>query len=143
MMRALLVIETVLMLALPAVSAARAELKAGVLIEIHYLLGQIEVSGCEFNRNGIWYGSKTAYSHLRDKYERMRSLNVIDTTEDFIEKVATGSEDGGPPYRVRCNGGNAVTSSQWLREEMVRFRTFQALAPVLPDGGQGQSGQGR
>ena len=37
--------------------------------EIDHLLDYLAKSGCEFNRNGSWYGSKEARDHLNDKYQ--------------------------------------------------------------------------
>jgi hypothetical protein len=95
-----------------------------VQIEVNFLLGYVEGSGCEFYRNGTWYDSKTAQSHLRDKYKYLVARNLINTTEEFIERAATESSLSGKPYEVRCNGGAAVTSKQWLRKELARFRTY-------------------
>jgi hypothetical protein len=117
--------SAVLMLGLWFVAAARAEPPPQVQIEINFLLGYIEGSGCGFNRNGTWYDSKTAQTHLREKYKYLMAVNRINTTEDFIEKAATESNSSGQPYEVRCNGGARVTSNQWLREELARLRTLQ------------------
>ena len=90
--------------------------------EINYLLGSIESSGCEFYRNGSWYDSKRAQAHLRGKYEILAAADQISTAEDFIEKAATESSLSGRPYQVRCGGGEAVTSNQWLRDTLARYR---------------------
>jgi len=90
--------------------------------EISYLLGSIESSACEFYRNGSWYDSKRAQAHLRGKYEILVAADQISTAEDFIEKAATKSSLSGRPYQVRCGGGEAVTSNQWLRDTLARYR---------------------
>jgi hypothetical protein len=103
--------------------------------EINYLLGFVESSGCEFYRNGSWYDSKSAQAHLRYKYEMLAAADRITTAEDFIEKAATKSSLSGRPYQVRCGGGEAVTSNQWLRDVLTRYRTFGAHdAPRVPRG---------
>lgn len=114
----------VLMLGLLLVPVTRAEPPTTVQIEVNFLLGYLEESGCEFYRNGTWHDSKAAQAHLRDKYKYLASGNQINTTEDFIEKAATKSSFSGLPYEVRCNGGATVTTNQWLRDELARFRTF-------------------
>lgn len=114
----------ILMLELLLVSVARAEPPTKVQIEVNFLLGYIEGSGCEFYRNGTWYDSRMAQVHLRDKYKYLVARNLINTTEDFIERAATESSLSGKPYEVRCNGGATVTSKQWLRDELARFRTY-------------------
>jgi hypothetical protein len=101
---------------------ARAESPANVQKEVDFLLGYIGRSGCEFYRNGIWHDAKTAQAHLRDKYAYLAARNRINTTEDFIEKAGTKSSVSGQAYEVRCKGRPTVTSSQWLREKLARFR---------------------
>jgi hypothetical protein len=113
-------IASVLMPGLLLVPVARAEPPTNVQMEVNFLLGYIEGSGCEFYRND----SKTAQAHLRDKYRFLVARNLISTTEDFIERAATESSFSGQPYKARCNGGATVTSGQWLRDELARFRTF-------------------
>ena len=120
-----LTMGSVLMLGLLLVPVARAEPPTSVQIEVNFLLGYVEGSGCEFFRNGAWYDSKTAQAHLRDKYKYLVARNLINTTEEFIERAATESSLSGHPYEVRCNGGATVTSNQWLHDELGRFRTFR------------------
>jgi hypothetical protein len=115
----------VLMLGLLLVPVARAEPPTKVQIEVNFLLGFVEGSGCEFYRNGTWHDSKAAEAHLRDKYRYLVARNLINTTEDFIDRAATESSFSGQPYEVRCNGGATLTSNQWLRNELARVRTFQ------------------
>jgi|ERR1017187_2173569 hypothetical protein len=114
----------VLLLGLLLTPAARAEPPTGVQIEVNFLLGYVEGSRCEFYRNGTWHDSKAAQAHLRDKYKYLAAGNLINTTEQFIDRAATESSLSGQPYEVRCNGGAAVTTKQWLRDELARFRTF-------------------
>lgn len=115
---------SVLMLGLLLVPVARAEPPASVQIEVNFLLGYLEGSRCEFYRNGTWHDSKAAQAHLRGKYRYLVASNLVNTTEQFIERAATESSLSGRPYEVRCNGGATVTSSQWLRDELARFRTY-------------------
>ena len=119
-----LTMGSVLMLGLLLVPVARAEPPTSVQIEVNFLLGYLEGSGCEFYRNGTWHDSKAAQAHLRDKYKYLVASNLVNTTEQFIERAATESSLSGQPYEVRCNGGATVTSSQWLRDELARFRTY-------------------
>ncbi len=114
----------VLMLGFTSAPVARAEPPTNVQIEVNFLLGYVDGSACEFYRNGTWRDSKAAQEHLRDKYNYLVARNQINTTEDFIEMAATKSSLSGQPYKVRCNGSATVTSNQWLRDELTRFRTF-------------------
>ena len=119
-----LIMGSVLMLGLMLAPVARAEPPTSVQIEVNFLLGYLEGSGCEFYRNGTWHDSKAAEAHLRDKYKYLVARNLINTTEEFIDRAATESSFSGQPYEVRCNGGATVTSNQWLRNELARVRTF-------------------
>jgi hypothetical protein len=112
------------MVGLILVSIARAEPPVNVQREVNFLLSYIESSGCEFYRNGTWSDSKTAQTHLRDKYNYLAAENQINTTEDFIERAATGSILSGQPYEVRCNDNATVLSKQWLHDELTRIRAF-------------------
>jgi hypothetical protein len=113
------------MLSLLVVTAARAEPGIRVEVEVNFLLGYVEGAGCAFNRNGTWYDSRAAQTHLRDKYKYLVARGLVNSTEDFIERAATASSLSGQPYEVRCGGNATVTTNQWLRDELARFRTFQ------------------
>jgi hypothetical protein len=115
---------SVLMLGLLLMPVVYAQPPTNVQIEVNVLLGFVGDSGCEFYRNGTWSDSKTAQTHLRDKYKYLAVRNLINTTEDFIEMAATKSNLSGQLYEVRCNGGATMTSKQWLRDELVRIRAF-------------------
>jgi hypothetical protein len=102
---------------------ARADPPPSVQAEVNSLLAQIDKSGCQFYRNGSWYGPTAAQTHLRDKYDYLLQRNLIDTTEQFIERAATKSSFSGEQYQVRCNDGVAVKSSQWLHDELGKLRS--------------------
>jgi len=130
-----------LILGLALLPDARAAPPALAQTEINYLLGFIESSGCEFYRNGSWYGPTRAQAHLRYKYEVLAAHDRINTAEDFIEKAATKSSLSGRPYEIRCGGGEAVTSSQWLRDVLARYRAYGASgANRAPRGTRGALG---
>jgi Family of unknown function (DUF5329) len=90
--------------------------------EINYLLGFIERSGCMFYRNGSWYDAGQAQAHLRSKYDALAAMGRIVTAEDFIEHAATKSSLSGEAYAIRCNSAPAVTTNQWLRDALARYR---------------------
>ena len=90
--------------------------------EIAYLLGYLEHSGCQFSRSGTWYDAPAARKHLETKYKYLSQRDMVQTTDDFIERAATGSSMGGGVYTVRCADGIAHPSAVWLRRELVRFR---------------------
>ena len=91
--------------------------------EVNYLLDFIDRSGCKFYRNGSWYDSHRAQSHLRAKYNYLAAQNRIKTAEDFIEQAATKSSMSGQDYRIQCEAGPAVPSGLWLRTALIGYRT--------------------
>lgn len=113
-----------LMLILLSAPVARAEPAVNVQIEVSFLLGYIDGSGCQFYRNGTWHNAKEAQMHLRVKYQWLKARNQINSTEDFIQKAATQSSFSGAAYAVTCQGGASITSRQWLSDELARLRTF-------------------
>jgi hypothetical protein len=118
------IMSSVLMLGLMLAPLARAEPSASAQVEVNFLLGYLEGSGCQFYRNGTWHDSKAAQAHLRGKYKYLVASNLADTAEQFIDRGATQSSLSGQPYKVKCNGGAEVASKQWLRDILARFRTY-------------------
>jgi hypothetical protein len=108
--------------ALVGLPVAHAATPVKVENEINRLLGAVEGSGCEFYRNGSWYNSQDAVAHLRGKYKYLSERNLVNTTEQFIERAGSESSMSGRPYRIRCNGGSAVSSQQWLHEKLAVLR---------------------
>ncbi len=90
--------------------------------EINHLLGFIKQSGCMFYRNGSGYSAAQAQAHLRRKYDALAAMGRIVTAEDFIEQAATRSSLSGEAYAIRCHTGPALTSDQWLRQALARYR---------------------
>jgi hypothetical protein len=96
--------------------------------EVEYLLTAVASSGCEFDRNGEWFDSQKASSHLRVKYDALVALGRPVTAVDFIDKVATKSSLSGRPYLIRCAGGEPAPTNQWLREVLERYRRCASSA---------------
>ena len=92
-------------------------------VEIDYLLGFIEGSGCAFYRNGSRYDAMQAGSHLREKYAALAAADRIATSDVFIDKVASQSSLTGRPYEVECAGHGRMLTAPWLRAALARFRT--------------------
>jgi hypothetical protein len=112
-----------LLFALGCWPSVRAAPPAIAQTEINYLLGFIGRSGCQFYRNGRWYDSKQAQAHLRRKYDILVTRNRIETAVDFIEQAATRSSLSGEAYAIKCNPGPVVTTHEWLREVLARYRS--------------------
>ena len=119
------IFSAVVVAALTGLPAARADTPVKVQNEVSFLLGYITGSGCEFYRNGDWYNARKAVAHLRDKYKYLNDRNLVSTTEQFIERAASESSFSGKPYQIRCSGGAAVTSQQWLSEKLADLRAAQ------------------
>jgi hypothetical protein len=105
---------------------AFAQASADAQTEINYLLNFVEISGCEFYRNGSWYTSEQAQEHLRTKFEYLLARNRIHTAEDFIQLAATKSSMSGKPYQIRCGECAPGAASNWLTGVLLRFRSVQA-----------------
>ena len=113
------------MIALNIMPAAHAAGSSVAELEINYLLGLIEQSGCEFFRNGTWYDAPRAQAHLRAKYDALSATNQIKTAEDFIDKAASNSSLSGRPYQIRCGGSAALSTNQWFSAALAQYRKYQ------------------
>lgn len=91
--------------------------------EVQQLLGQLERSGCQFNRNGTWYDSAEAKTHLQRKLDYLNRKGTLKNTEQFIELAGSKSSSSGKPYQVKCSDGHAVTSASWLTKALQALRT--------------------
>ena len=107
-------------------TAARAEVPPAAKVEIDHLVAYVAASGCDFYRNGSWYDSKKGAEHLQMKLDYLSGRNLIQAAADFIDKAATESSMSSLAYKVRCAGGEPVTSAQWLNDELARFRGLSA-----------------
>ena len=116
-------IVTVLLVAMGASHAAETAAER----EIKQLLSFVENSGCTFIRNDQHYAGAAAREHLEMKYRHTH--NNIETAEDFIRLVASGSRTSGKSYRVRC-AGEEQTSEAWLRSELTRLRSEERKRTV-------------
>jgi len=82
----------------------------------------LEVSGCQFNRNGAWYSAPEAKGHLLRKLEYIEGRSTIKSTEQFIELAASKSSSSGKAYQVKCGGESPVESKRWLTQQLVAMR---------------------
>ena len=115
--------RTALALALASPLFAHADPSPSVLQEVKYLLGFIEQSGCEFNRNGSWSDAKAAVGHVKMKFDYLLERNKIASATDFIEKAASESSLTGTPYQVKCGKAAAILSRAWLTEELRKYQS--------------------
>jgi hypothetical protein len=70
--------------------------------KIDYLLERISGSGLVFIRNDVEFGSYAAAQFLRWKVDRLRvKYDIhINTAEEFVSGIASGSRASGKPYVV-------------------------------------------
>ncbi len=103
-----------------ALSAQISPLQKG---EIEHLLSYIEHSGCQFCRNGTWYDdTEKVRHHVELKYDYFMKKGQINSAEDFIKWAASKSEMSGKPYLVKSGNQPPILLSQWLFEELERYR---------------------
>ena len=88
--------------------------------EINRLISSVGRNGCTFIRNGEKYRGRAARDHLRSKRELNEEL--IATTEEFIEKIASRSATTGEPYLVQCRGQEEKTVSEWFTTLLEQHR---------------------
>ena len=113
-------------LLLPSVSLPATD--DGLLPTINHLLRYVEDSKCVFMRNDKEYDSKEAAQHLQMKYDFLKYR--LKTPEEFIEFAASRSFVSGKPYSVRCDGHSPIPTSDWLTNELSKYRKM--LQPTLP-----------
>lgn len=87
--------------------------------EVEYLLEFVALSACTFHRNGEDHNSADAADHLRLKYRRGK--RTVNSTEQYIDRLASKSSWSGEPYTVTCDG-QTQTSSAWLHEALREHR---------------------
>ena len=88
--------------------------------EIDYLISSVGKGGCTFIRNGNKYTGKDARAHLKSK--RRRNAHIIDSTEEFIEKIASQSVTSGEPYLIRCKGEDQQNAGAWFTSLLAQRR---------------------
>ena len=103
-------------------AAGAASLSPAARTEIDALLSRLEVSGCDFNRNGSWYRAAEAKAHLLSKLSYLEDRGMLQSTEQFIELAASKSSLSGQAYLVRCSGAAPLPSRSWLTSQLQFLR---------------------
>lgn len=88
--------------------------------EIDFLISAVADSSCTFVRNGREHDAARASQHLQMKRER--GSKYYDTTEQFIERIASRSSWSGKDYLIRCGDGAAVTANEWFNARLAEYR---------------------
>ena len=95
---------------------------APVRAEIDALLARFQASGCQFSRNGSWYGGSEAKGHLLRKLDYIEGKTTVGSTEQFIELAASRSSSSGQAYQVKCGNQAPVPSQAWLTQQLGTLR---------------------
>jgi hypothetical protein len=110
-MRAFVIIGLLMIIAIPIVIAQTSTKP------IKDALVYIKHSNCVFIREGRRYSSEQAYEHLYRKYVKKHA--TVETVQDFIDQVATHSDNTGRPYYVIVNGVT-ITTKEWLQSKFKK-----------------------
>lgn len=94
----------------------------GMNEEIDYLIAEVALSDCVFIRNGKEHEATAASKHLQMK--RQRGKRYYDTTEQFIDRIASKSSWSGKEYRIRCKDGTAMPANAWFSAKLTAFRAM-------------------
>ena len=114
------VVAYLFMLVALVLSATCLAVEPEVDVEIRALLSVVSSSGCDFKRNGTLHSSANASQHLALKYDR--GERYVETTEDFINRLASKSSWTGKAYGVVCQG-DETPSGEWLHARLLELRT--------------------
>lgn len=90
-------------------------------VELDGLFALVETSDCTFIRNGSEHDAEDAADHLRLKSRRGKKY--YDSTEQFIDRLATKSSWSGKPYSVQCPDSEAQSSNAWLTGLLLQLRS--------------------
>jgi len=90
--------------------------------EIAQLIGSLDGSQCQFQRNGSWHDAAEARAHLQRKYDYLLRKDKVDTAEQFIERAASQSSMSGKPYRIACPGQPEQTAAVWFTARLAALR---------------------
>jgi hypothetical protein len=88
--------------------------------EIDFLLDTVANSDCVFTRNGKDHAAPDASDHLQMK--RKRGARYFDSTEEFIERLASKSSWSGKPYHIQCGSEPRVTAKEWFTALLEQHR---------------------
>ena len=102
-----------------ASGAASAEVPA-LDVEVAYLIDEVSESGCRFVRNGKEHTASEAADHLRMKAKRGK--RYYDTTEEFIDRIASKSSWSGKPYTIQCGVEPSVAAADWFTRVLAEYR---------------------
>lgn len=101
--------------------------------KIDYLIDRIRNSHLRFIRNRIEYDSDSAGKFIRWKLDRLRSKgSKIETAQDFVSVVTSGSRMSGQPYTIILQGGNRYHLQLILQNELDALEYCLKQYPTEP-----------
>ncbi len=112
-------IATMAVLLLFAAAALAASRPAAEQKRIDWLIEEVRNSRGVFIRNGEEYPASKAVSHL--KFKLMMAGKRVQTVRDFIEGVASHSQESGKPYQLRLPDQPVRPMKDWLYERLAKF----------------------
>ncbi len=99
--------------------------------KILYLITQLKLSPCQFERNGAVDDGTKAASHLLKKYSAVKDR--INTAEQFIDYVASRSSMSGQPYYILDKNRKRYPSREVLRNELAELeKRVGKVEPTKP-----------
>jgi hypothetical protein len=116
----------VALLLLTPIAPGLAAMPAPAHAEVIALLRALGNSNCEFFRNGSWYDSAKAESHLKRKFDYVERKGLATSADQFIESAASRSSTSGDDYQVRCPGSPPEPSAEWLERKLEQIRARPA-----------------
>lgn len=91
-------------------------------VKIQSLIASVEqLKGAVFIRNGTEYDAHKAADHLRLKLKYAGKR--VQSADQFISNLATGSSMTGKPYQIRFSDGHTVESAVFFREQLRRIES--------------------
>ena len=117
-----IILSAFILLSTFSISAQAAE-SATTKAEIAHLFTVLETSNCQFNRNGSWHDAKEAATHLHTKYKYLQNLNLVPSTEKFIDRAATESSLSNRAYQIKCADNVVQPSGPWFTAALMKYRS--------------------
>ena len=88
--------------------------------EIDFLLDSVVSSDCTFIRNGKKHEASAARDHLQMK--RRRGKRYFDSSEEFIERIASKSSWSGDNYLIQCGDDQQQMAKTWFTALLMQYR---------------------
>lgn len=89
-------------------------------LELDGLFTLVAQSNCLFIRNGSEHDAEDAADHMRLKSRRGKKY--YDSTEQYIDRLATKSSWSGKAYSVQCPNQPPLSSNEWLHGLLIELR---------------------